>query len=192
MKMTFIYIDMEDRNGNIRFLVQAEMPLNFLSLGDIFRLRLPVWSPTYSEIHSMILNSAAASKKRWTMAFAPSPTSTINSESNFSLIDSISNITTLDMSVENNDNNQPAPNEEEFPSRPGSVLENEGSLNSSMITIIVSPPSFSSTLFFLHAFFSTGQRHPISTRFSLPRKRIGDIESYYYLVRVRLNPFEWD
>ena len=48
-------------------------------------------------------------------------------------------------------------NEEEFPSRPGSVLEKEGSLNSSMITIIVSRPPFtacfSSTLFFYTRFF---------------------------------------
>ena len=73
------------------------------------------------------------------MAFAPSPIST-SIDSNFSPIDSISDITTLDMSDENNDNNnQPAPNEEDFPSRFGSVLEKEGSLNSSMITIIVSP-----------------------------------------------------
>ena len=85
-------------------------------------------------------------KRLWTMAFAPSPTSTINS--NFSLIDSISEITTLDMSENNDNNNQPASNEEDFPSRPGSVLEKEGSLNGSMTTIVVSPPSFSSTLFF--------------------------------------------
>ena len=62
------------------------------------------------------------------MLFAPSPTSV---NSNFSLSDS--DISRVAMS----DNyNQPVPNEEDFPSRP--VLEKEGSLNSSMITIIVS------------------------------------------------------
>ena len=57
------------------------------------------------------------------------------------------------MSENNDNNNQPAPNEEEFPSRPGSVLEKEGSLNSSMITIIVSPAKLLYTVFFTRFFF---------------------------------------
>ena len=63
------------------------------------------------------------------MVFALSPTSV---NSNFSLSDSLSDIATLDM---RDDYNQTAPNEEDFPSRP---VYQEGSLNSSMITIIVS------------------------------------------------------
>ena len=58
------------------------------------------------------------------MAFAPLPTSVY---SNFSL--SESDIVTLDMSDDYKD--EPAPSEEAF------TLEKEGSLNSSMITVIV-------------------------------------------------------
>ena len=63
------------------------------------------------------------------MVFALSP---ISVNSNFSLSDSLSDIATLDM---RDDYNQAAPNEEDLPSRP---VYQEGSLNSSMITIIVS------------------------------------------------------
>ena len=107
---------------------KVEVDKTFLSLSD--------WQEVFRDSFCN-LNSASTSKKKdaWAMAFTPSPTS-VNSNSNFSLIDSISDITTLDMS---DDNNQPAPNEEDFPSRPS--LEKEGSLNSLMITIIVSPPS---------------------------------------------------
>ena len=61
---------------------------------------------------------------------APSPTSV---NSNFSLSDSVSDIANLDMS---DDYTNSPPDEEAFTSRP--VLEKEGSLNSSMITVIVS------------------------------------------------------
>ena len=171
---------MEDSNVKYQIFSSSR---NGISLDNIFRL--PVLMNLRIQRFIPWFKLRGCLKKRWAMAFAPSPTN-----SNFSFIDSISEITTIDMSDENNNNNQPAPNEEDFPSRPGSVLEKEGSLNSSMITIIVSPAKLLYT-FFLHAFFSTGQRHPISTRFSLPRKGIGDIKGYYYLVRVRLNPFEW-
>ena len=118
---------MEFSHGNTMFF-KVQVDKTFLSLSD--------WQEVFRDSFCN-LNSASTSKKKdaWAMAFTPSPTS-VNSNSNFSLIDSISDITTLDMSDENN---QPALNEEDFPSRPS--LEKEGSLNSSMITIIVSPPS---------------------------------------------------
>ena len=36
--------------------------------------------------------------------------------------------------------------------------------------------------------FLLGRRRPLSPRFSLPHKRIGDIEGYHYHIQVRLNP----
>ena len=84
------------------------------------------------------------------------------------------------------DYTKPPPDEEDFTSRP--AIEKEGSLNSSMITIIVSLQSMLAVHFFLQTLSSTGRRHPLSSRFSLPPKRIWDIERHHYHVQDWPNP----
>ena len=113
------------------------------------------------------------------MAFAPSLTSV---DSNFSLSDSVSDIASLDTSAD--DDTKPAVNEEDFTS--GHV---EDSLDNSIITVIVSLQGMLAVLC-LTGIVSTGRRHPLSSRFSLPPKRIRDIEGHHYRIQDRLNPPE--
>ena len=109
------------------------------------------------------------------MAFATSPSSV---NSNFSLSDSVSDIVILDMT---DDYAKPAPDKEVFEFQP--VFEKEGSLNSSMITVIVSLSRHTCCTLLLQIFSSTGRRHPLSSRFSLPPKRIRHLEGHHYRIR---------
>jgi hypothetical protein len=86
-----------------------------------------------------------------------------------------------------NDYAKRAPGKDVFTLRP---YEKEDSFDSSMITVIVSlqASSFKIRGILAKNYFSTGRRHPLSSRFLLPPKRIGDIEGYHYHVQVRLNP----
>ena len=95
--------------------------------------------------------------------------------SNFSLSDSVSDIVTLDMT----DDYAPSLFRAPMP-----VFEKEGSLDSSMIMVIVSLSRHAlCTPVLLQIFSSTGRQHPLSSRFSFPTKRIGDIEGHHYYVR---------
>ena len=83
------------------------------------------------------------------MAFVLSPPTSLNSNLNFSLSDSVSDIATFDM-PDDYTIDKPAPNEKVSTSQP--VFEKEGYLNSSMITVIVSPSTALLYTFFYKIF----------------------------------------
>ena len=143
------------------------------------------WATSYSTTTStsdgkelvVILNSEAA------LMASASVTSPFSVNSNFSFSDSVSDIVALDMS---DDYTKPPP-EDVFTFR--SLFEREGSLNSSMITIVVSLQGMLQLLYTaLRTSSSTGRQHPLSYRLLLPPKRIGVIEVHHFHLRGRPNP----